>query len=970
MIIALREADTEISRALVPLDVLTSVMMRLWVTQDKFGREFMRLEGEDACPILHLTVVTAQEEAFAWQITTRGGNLADDFAWSVVSRTHHLIQSQPTVTPSKYVNSHPELKRSLVKSTSTEELMEDISATAFRIVEPGLDDLQSRGPHHWQDLTVGNMESYYDSFRAMTVHTVFPCVLKQLEATLIPEGVKDKLEKHMGFKDFWLDYFQDKLETRREIFREMPEGFSICDNLRCQRGRPVEGATIKQCSCCHTVIYCSEHCQKEDWVRYHRAERRAASPEHTHGLWYTHATRRFHVYLIQRVYNAQCQRNHDDFSSSVPTLALNEWFTLIRTKRIQFLMSPYPLSPLPEGNPNYRPEYGNEGGHVWEVEGDAFDWERECEEGEVDVAEGMFHIGLDVTVFLTVLLHQEHASTNWEAGHGVARIPSSVRAIEQIEWILQVVSPVAAWCILVIDFYVFDLCPKQSSKAHFRREIMAVSAFDTLPDDLLCEIFIRCLPSNHWETTPKPSKQPTALTLVCKRWRSVALTFPLLWCWMKLSPSREVWKNRKVCQRTIKNFRDVLTRSKSAPLSLMVRSEIVEMGDVTVNTFLACTLQVATSSLTRLVLFAVPICQLEGLASGMFPTLQSIVFCMVESGEDGTGNSSVVAFREAPSLRRIVLDTTFFVYADTPCFALPWSQLTHFLDCDGYNSCTPLFTRHIIEQKPQLRWLGLDVAEEDTEQLDREPWQQPARLDFVTMDTIATLTLNFEWEIGYLSLFDWVEFPNLQTLRLTAMEADALGGHTDRFFAKLQTFKELQFLSMQVDAIDPSVLESTLKSVPTVRTLDLFLDRPYGTIFQLLETNQELLPHLHTLALASWAPKETEVGQGWIPALDLRNLLEARTSGAHPTPVSRSLSSGPRNLLMLATSRKHGEIDLECHVGKVEERNVKVWMEMDPGSQGWEEAGEAAHFLATLYTDGSNFPDDDGTDWYDDGPSW
>jgi hypothetical protein len=104
MIIALIEADAEISRALVPLDVLTSVMMRLWVTQDKFGREFMRLEGEDACPILHLMVVSAQEEAFAWQITTRGGNLADDFARSVVSRTRHLIQSQPTVTPSKYVN--------------------------------------------------------------------------------------------------------------------------------------------------------------------------------------------------------------------------------------------------------------------------------------------------------------------------------------------------------------------------------------------------------------------------------------------------------------------------------------------------------------------------------------------------------------------------------------------------------------------------------------------------------------------------------------------------------------------------------------------------------------------------------------------------------------------------------------------------------------------------------------------------
>jgi hypothetical protein len=74
-----------------------------------------------------------------------------------------------------------------IQSTSTEELMEDISATAFRIVEPGLDDLQSRGPHHWQDLTAGNIHGVLlwlvaqeasasvdvctDSFRAMTAHT-------------------------------------------------------------------------------------------------------------------------------------------------------------------------------------------------------------------------------------------------------------------------------------------------------------------------------------------------------------------------------------------------------------------------------------------------------------------------------------------------------------------------------------------------------------------------------------------------------------------------------------------------------------------------------------------------------------------------------------------------------------------------------------------------------------------------------
>ncbi|TEB27512.1 hypothetical protein FA13DRAFT_1736361 [Coprinellus micaceus] len=325
---------------------------------------------------------------------------------------------------------------------------------------------------------------------------------------------------------------------------------------------------------------------------------------------------------------------------------------------------------------------------------------------------------------------------------------------------------------------------------------------EMLPDDLLCEIFLLCLPTNRWEVTPSPSKPATVLTLVCKRWRSVALAFPSLWSWMKLCPPKEVWKNHKVGQRTIKNFRGVLNRAKSAPLSLMVRREIVGIEDVTIDTFLPRVLQVAVSSLTRL----------EVPPPEMFPSLQSFVFCMVESGEDGAGNSSVVAFREAPSLRRVVLDTTFFVYADTPRLALPWCQLTHFLDCDGYNSCTSLFTRHIIKQKPQLRWLGLDVTEGETEQAERRPWKRPAGLDFLIMDTVVTLALNFGWGIEYLGLFDWVDFPNLRTLRLTAMEADGLGGNADRFFAKLQTSKKLEYPSIQVDAMSSGVLESTLKS--------------------------------------------------------------------------------------------------------------------------------------------------------------
>ena len=492
---------------------------------------------------------------------------------------------------------------------------------------------------------------------------------------------------------------------------------------------------------------------------------------------------------------------------------------------------------------------------------------------------------------------------------------------------------------------------------------------EILPDDILCEIFLLCLPSNRWEVTPNPSKTPTVLTLVCKRWRSASLAFPLLWCWMKLCPPKKIWKNRKVCRRAIKNFRDVLGRSKSAPLNLMLRSEIVEMEDVTINTFLARTLQAASRSLTRLALFTIPVCQLGALPSGIFPALQSLVFCMADSGEDGK-LSTVVAFRDAPSLRRVVLDTSFDAYSGKQRFALPWRQLTHFLDCDEYHPCTSLFTRHIIEQKPQLRWLGLDVSEEETEEADGGPWEHPAGLDPLSMDTVVTLALNFQWQIGYLGLFDWVTFPNLRTLRLNATEADSLDGHADRFLAQLQMLRKLEFLSIKVNTMNPHLLESMLKAVPTVHTLDLFLGLSYCTVFQLLETNKELLPRLHTLALVLWARQDR------ISAPDLQRLLDARTPGTHPTSRIRKLilrgekpsdfSDEREFVQVIRKFVEIGDLVFEWQVGELEERNAKMWMEMDPSSQGWEEAGEAAHFLATVSA-GSDLSG--GEDWDDDGAS-
>ncbi|TEB27499.1 hypothetical protein FA13DRAFT_873260 [Coprinellus micaceus] len=499
MLLTLVELYPEISQAMFSSNAFAGLMIRLWMTQGKRRQEFMRLNDAKACPILSLMLSALRNETFsqlfAQRIASRGSHLPDDFARSVVARTRQLFQSLSQVSLSKHVGSlgrlvhiawmarlaAPELERSFIKvkymlefgkalhlvlarvqteSVST-EVMLSLRNTTMRLVEPGING-RLYGPLIWRELVEGDVygvllyllaqggspgevEFLKNACGAMATYTVYPCVLKRLDKARIPDGVREKLGENRRLKDFWLD-FDGTLQTRGEILQEMPEGLSICDNLRCPGDRLAEEALVKQCSHCHTVTYCSKQCQKEDWVRYHRAECREASLYHTHGISYTHAMRRFHVYFIQWVYNAEWQDVRNTFASSWPTLGLNEWFVLIQTNHIQIKIHPMHLSLLPEDSPDYRPEHGRE--EVW-WERDFVDpfkqqylkprvkeivWGLKCrtlretllaregyEEGEIAVAEGVFHMGPDVHVFLTVPLTRASAGAKWEARHGVAR---------------------------------------------------------------------------------------------------------------------------------------------------------------------------------------------------------------------------------------------------------------------------------------------------------------------------------------------------------------------------------------------------------------------------------------------------------------------------------------------------------------------------------------------------------------------
>jgi hypothetical protein len=89
------------------------------------------------------------------------------------------------------------------------------------------------------------------------------------------------------------------------------------------------------------------------------------------------------------------------------------------------------------------------------------------------------------------------------------------------------------------------------------------SAIWRLPTEILSQIFLYCLPQDQY-MLPKPELAPLVLTTICRRWKEVAVGFPMLWCTLQLEVDRDGWQQRALC------YDSWLKRSRGCPLSLRI----------------------------------------------------------------------------------------------------------------------------------------------------------------------------------------------------------------------------------------------------------------------------------------------------------------------------------------------------------------------------------------------------------------
>ncbi|TFK24323.1 hypothetical protein FA15DRAFT_669664 [Coprinopsis marcescibilis] len=139
----------------------------------------------------------------------------------------------------------------------------------------------------------------------MVTHTVYPRMLKMTEYTLIQQP-KDIL----GIKDPKFHTFASVVKMRNNMLLEFRDRqIGICDNLNhAPDAQPTHYFHGRTCSRCHSVMYCSEACQRTDWKARHRKECRVLHadyylPRKHRDSWYRHNLRSFHLSLIISHYN-------------------------------------------------------------------------------------------------------------------------------------------------------------------------------------------------------------------------------------------------------------------------------------------------------------------------------------------------------------------------------------------------------------------------------------------------------------------------------------------------------------------------------------------------------------------------------------------------------------------------------------------------------------------------------------------
>ncbi|KAK7448796.1 hypothetical protein VKT23_013526 [Stygiomarasmius scandens] len=144
-----------------------------------------------------------------------------------------------------------------------------------------------------------------------------------------------------------------------------------------------------------------------------------------------------------------------------------------------------------------------------------------------------------------------------------------------------------------------------------------------LPPELLSQIFIHCIPSQHLPTRSN-LEAPLLFLQVCRKWRQVTLDTPALWCGLHVHlPDCSL--DSALMQRRVRGINEWLEKSSTLPISLSLSLVLTgtSLHFENINTFLGNLTQKYSRRWKRLDLISADnISVIKTLQSTNFPTLE------------------------------------------------------------------------------------------------------------------------------------------------------------------------------------------------------------------------------------------------------------------------------------------------------------------------------------------------------------
>ncbi|KAF7363966.1 hypothetical protein MSAN_01055100 [Mycena sanguinolenta] len=328
-----------------------------------------------------------------------------------------------------------------------------------------------------------------------------------------------------------------------------------------------------------------------------------------------------------------------------------------------------------------------------------------------------------------------------------------------------------------------------------------ISPMRRIPQDVLLEIFFSCLPTEH-NALVDPAEAPLVLGRICRHWREVAYSVPMLWSSIHIPSLDYSTASQNILssfERTVKAW---LERSAPCPLSISFFDKI-HPRDILKENPLEIQLPAVSRRLRHLALaghskFIPPLLR---LGAADLPLLRRL---RIRTTIDITDFTNVF---QIPTLEDVAL--AIFTPVNPLSLGLPWSQLTRLC-----LNCFPVWTENgsaggldvrgvsdVLRMCPNLVHCEIRVTRESDEGLP--PDTPPISLPH--LDTLFLSNWNLRSRI--------LAVPNLRFLRIG-----------DVYSRKASTLPPNGCLSADIDPnqfTSPDWLRSLLYLFPTISHLRL-----------------------------------------------------------------------------------------------------------------------------------------------------